>query len=377
VSLDPQELIRYARHLSLPEVGTRGQEALKSARVLIVGAGGLGSPAALYLAAAGVGTIGLVDFDHVDQTNLHRQILHGTGAVGRPKLESAARRLADLNPMVRLEPIETRLTSANALEVIRRFDFTLDGSDNFPTRYLVNDASVLAGKPYVYGSIFRFDGQVSVFGARGGPCYRCLFAEPPEPELIPSCAQAGVLGVLPGVIGTLQAMEAIKLILSIGEPLVGRLLLYDGLKARFREVIVRPDPACPACGDHRTITHLIDYDAFCGLRPAPVGARSGELEPEDVVALRQTGRPIELIDVREEWEWDLARIEGTKHIPLAELPDRLAELDPKAEVVAICHRGTRSRLARDLLKGAGFQARNLAGGIDAWAERVDPSIARY
>jgi adenylyltransferase/sulfurtransferase len=374
VPLDPKELTRYARHLSLAEVGVEGQEKLARARVLIVGAGGLGSPAALYLAAAGVGTIGLVDFDRVDESNLQRQILHGTGAVGRSKLESAAARLTDLNPHVRLEPIEARLTAANALDVLGRFDLTLDGSDNFPTRYLINDASVLVGKPYVYGSIFRFDGQVSVFAAPGGPCYRCLFAEPPDPGSVPSCAEAGVLGVLPGVIGSLQATEAIKLILGVGEPLVGRLLLYDGLAARVREISVRRDPSCPVCGDRPTVTALIDYEAFCGLQPP---SESGEVTPEELAALRTGSKPVELVDVREEWEWDLGRIEGARHVPLAELPDRMGELDPHAEIVTVCHKGTRSRLARDLLLAAGYRVRSLSGGIDAWAERLDPTMSRY
>jgi adenylyltransferase/sulfurtransferase len=380
VSLDSTELVRYARHLSLREVGVAGQAKLKAAKVLIVGAGGLGSPAALYLAAAGVGTIGLVDFDRVDPSNLQRQILHGTSAIGRSKLESAAARLGDLNPGVKLEPIEARLSRANALDVLGRFDFTLDGSDNFPTRYLVNDASVMLGKPYVYGSIFRFEGQVSVFGARPGPCYRCLFAEPPPAGLVPSCADAGVLGVLPGVIGTLQATEAIKLILGAGEPLIGRLLLYDALGARFREVAVRRDPACIVCGDRPTQVGLIDYEQFCG-EPAAEAAGTGrdaaQAAPREVAAQREAGDRIELLDVRDEWEWDLVRIAGSRHIPLDELEQRLGELDPSSRIVALCHHGARSALARDLLVAAGYRARSLTGGIDAWAVDVDPTLDRY
>jgi adenylyltransferase/sulfurtransferase len=376
VPLDSAELVRYARHLSLPEVGAAGQAKLKAARVLIVGAGGLGSPAALYLAAAGVGTIGLVDFDRVDASNLQRQILHGTSAIGRSKLDSAAARLADLNPGVAVVPVEERLSRANAIAVLGDYDFTLDGSDNFPTRYLVNDASVMLGKPYVYGSIFRFEGQVSVFGARPGPCYRCLFAEPPPAGLVPSCADAGVLGVLPGVIGTLQATEAIKLILGIGEPLVGRLLLYDALAARFREIALRRDPACAVCGDHPSQAGLIDYERFCG-ESIGSDAATDEATPQAVAADRAAGGRLELLDVRDEWEWDLVRIDGSRHIPLDQLEQRMAELDRAVPIVALCHRGTRSALARDLLVAAGYRAQSLTGGIDAWAVDVDPTLSRY
>jgi adenylyltransferase/sulfurtransferase len=343
--------------------------------VLLVGAGGLGSPAALYLAAAGVGTLGIVDADQVDLTNLQRQVLHGTAAVGRAKTESARERLHDLNPHVRVVPHPVRLTSDNALEILGGYDFALDGSDNFPTRYLVNDASVLLGKPYIYGSIFRFDGQVSVFAAPDGPCYRCLFAEPPPPDLVPSCAEAGVLGVLPGLVGSLQALEAIKWILGVGESMVGRLLLVDALRMRFREIALRRDPECVACGPHRSLTGLIDYEAYCG-----VGGAGADPQPEvSVEELRRglTGRGVQVIDVREPWEWEIARIEGSRHLPLGELPGRLAELDPHAEIVTVCHKGKRSLQAQQLLQGAGFQARSLAGGIDAWAEEVEPGMARY
>lgn len=374
-SLTPDELVRYARHLSLREVGPAGQERLKQARVLLIGAGGLGSPAALYLAAAGVGTLGVVDFDRVDATNLQRQVLHGTAAIGRSKLDSARDRLVDLNPSVAVEMLPLRLDSSNALETLARYDFALDGSDNFATRYLVNDASVLLRKPYVYGSILRFDGQVSVFAAPGGPCYRCLFAEPPPPELVPSCAVAGVLGVLPGVIGTLMAVEAIKLILGIGQPLIGRLVLYEALGVRFRELAVQRDPSCPACGEAPTIRELIDYEAFCA-GPSPV-AQPLELAPAELAArLASAARPV-VIDVREEWEWQIARIPGSTHVPLAELPERLAEFDPTQELVLVCHRGARSLAAVTLAASAGFGARSLRGGIDAWAVEVDPSLPRY
>jgi molybdopterin/thiamine biosynthesis adenylyltransferase/rhodanese-related sulfurtransferase len=375
MSLPPDLLLRYARHLPLREVGASGQQKLRQARVLLVGAGGLGSPAALYLAAAGVGTLGIVDDDRVDLTNLQRQVLHGTSALGRPKTASARDRLHDLNPDVTIEPLETRLTSANALDLIGRFDLVVDGSDNFPTRYLVNDACVLTGHPDVYGSIFRFEGQVSVFGVAGGPCYRCLFADPPPPELIPSCAEGGVLGVLPGVIGSLQALEAIKLILGAGDPLIGRLLLFEGLGLRFRELAVRRDPACAVCGDRPSITRPIDYEAFCGVRQAPPGA---EITAEDLRTLRQTGSGPLIVDVREPWELEIARLPDARPIPLGALADRLRELDPGREIVTVCHRGARSLAARDLLRAAGFpRVRSLAGGMDAWAEVVDPGMARY
>lgn len=394
--LSRSELLRYGRHLILPEVGPEGQRRLKAARVLLVGAGGLGSPAALYLAAAGVGTLGLVDFDVVDATNLHRQILHGTADVGRSKLDSAADRLAAVNPHVALERHEVRLTSDNALDILRGYDLVVDGSDNFPTRYLVNDACVLLGIPLVYGAIHRFEGQVAVFDGRSGPCYRCLFRQPPPPGLVPSCAEAGVLGVLPGIIGSLQAMEAIKLILGIGEPALGRLLIFEGLEMRFRELRLRKDPECPVCSDHPTQTGLIDYELFCGLAPAPQdgpasghphagggsrptpGNRDGETitAPELRARLDRGDRPF-LLDVREPFEWELANLapEGAHHIPLGDLSDRLAELSSDAEVVVYCRGGGRSARAQRTLTEAGFsRVVNLEGGIQAWRELVDPSM---
>lgn len=373
-----EELLRYARHLTLPEVGIAGQERLRQGRVLLVGAGGLGSPAALYLAAAGVGTLGVADDDRVDLTNLHRQVLHGTADLGRRKTDSAADRLRDLNPDIEVVPHPVRLDSGNALELIRAYDLVLDGSDNFPTRYLVNDAAVLTGRPLVYGSIFRFDGQVSVFGAPGGPCYRCLYAEPPAADLIPNCAEAGVLGVLPGIIGTLQALEAIKLLLGAGEPLAGRLLLFDALRLRFRELAVRPDPDCVLCGPRATQRTLIDYEAFCGVGAAQAGLP--DLTATDLALQLASGSdtvPV-VVDVRESWELEIARIPGSVHIPLSRLGDRLSELDGGRTMVMVCHRGIRSAAARDLLRAAGFgSVTHLAGGLDAWARDVDPAMARY
>lgn len=376
MTLSPTELIRYARHLTLPEVGVAGQERLRRARVLLIGAGGLGSPAALYLAAAGIGTLGIVDADAVELTNLQRQILHGTSGIGEPKTDSARSRLRDLNPHVEVVTHPVRLDSHNALALLGEYDFALDGSDNFPTRYLVNDASVLLGRPYIYGSIFRFDGQVSVFAAQGGPCYRCLFAEPPPPDLVPNCAEAGVLGVLPGLIGSLQALEAIKLVLGAGESLIGRLLLVDALRVRFRELEVRRDPACAVCGDHPTVTGLIDYEAYCGV-PSGEAATSREIE---VLALAESLRrpdPPLVLDVREPWEWEIAHIEGSRLVPLGELPGRLSELATGAQVVTVCHKGMRSLMAQQLLSGAGFRAKSLAGGVERWALEVDPGMPRY
>jgi molybdopterin/thiamine biosynthesis adenylyltransferase/rhodanese-related sulfurtransferase/molybdopterin converting factor small subunit len=375
--LSHEEILRYSRHLILPDVGVEGQRKLKAARVLLVGAGGLGSPAALYLAAAGVGTIGLVDFDVVDKTNLQRQIIHGTSTVGRPKLESAEARIRDLNPNVRVEPFETRLTSENALDIIREFDIVADGTDNFPTRYLVNDACVLLGKPNVYGSIFRFEGQASVFYAQQGPCYRCLYSEPPPPGLVPSCAEGGVLGVLPGIIGSLQAMETIKLILGVGEPLIGRLVLFDALKLEFRELKLEKDPDCPVCGRNPTVTELIDYEAFCGVgaEPAYDGA---EVTALDLKQELDHGKRILLVDVREPHEHEIAHIDGAVLVPLGQLPERLKELDDHAEIVTHCHHGARSLKALEILKAAGFaKVRSLRGGIDAWAVNVDPGLPRY
>jgi len=375
--LSHEEILRYSRHLILPDVGLEGQKKLKAARVLLVGAGGLGSPAALYLTAAGVGTIGLVDFDVVDKTNLQRQILHGTSTVGTGKLESAAARIHDLNPNVRVEPFETRLTSENALDIIRDFDVVADGTDNFPTRYLVNDACVLLDKPNVYGSIFRFEGQASVFHARRGPCYRCLYSEPPPPGLVPSCAEGGVLGVLPGIIGSIQAMETIKLILGVGEPLIGRLVLFDALKLQFRELRLEKDPDCPVCGRHPTITALIDYEAFCGIGAEP-SYEGAEISAEQLKDEWQRNPELLVIDVRDPHEHAIAHIEGARLIPLSELPDRLGELDGHREIVTHCHHGARSLKALEILKAAGFsKVRSLRGGIDAWAVNVDRSLPRY
>jgi adenylyltransferase/sulfurtransferase len=378
-ALSHEELLRYSRHLTLPDVGLEGQSKLKGARVVLIGAGGLGSPAALYLAAAGVGTLGLVDFDLVDRSNLQRQIIHGTAAIGTPKIDSARERLRDINPHVRVETFGQQLTSANALEILQDFDVVVDGSDNFPTRYLVNDACVLLGKPNVYGSVFRFDGQVSVFYAKQGPCYRCLYAEPPPPDLVPSCADGGVLGVLPGIIGSLQTLEAIKLIVGFGESLIGRLVLFDGRSMQFRELALQKDPDCPVCGEHPTVTELIDYAAFCG--SGEEGREKGEgVEISARDLQRERGRKLDLVlvDVREPLEALIARIEGARNIPLRELPARLSELPGHGAIVTLCHHGPRSLKAREILKGAGFaNVRSLAGGIDAWAREVDPEVPRY
>jgi adenylyltransferase/sulfurtransferase len=377
--LAPDEILRYSRHLILPEVGIAGQRRLKGARVLLIGAGGLGSPLALYLAAAGVGHIGLVDFDTVDATNLQRQILHGTKDVGRSKLDSARDRVGDVNPHVRLETYETRLTSRNALEILAGYDLVIDGTDNFATRYLTNDACVILGKPNVYGSIFRFEGQVSVFATADGPCYRCLFPEPPPPGLVPSCAEGGVLGVLPGLVGTLQATEALKLILGVGEPLVGRLLLVDTLGGRFHAVRVRRDPSCPACGT-REIRELVDYDQFCGVADpdAGHGADIPEIAPAELAARLARGDDIDLIDVREPHEWEIARIDGARLVPLGDLVGALPTLDSAREIVVHCKGGVRSAKAVRQLQAAGFRrVANLAGGILRWSDEVDPSVPRY
>lgn len=375
--LSHEELLRYSRHLTLPDVGLAGQSKLKDARVLLIGAGGLGSPAALYLAAAGVGTLGLVDFDLVDRSNLQRQILHGTSGVGTAKTDSARERLRDVNPHVRVETFGTKLTSANALEILRNFDVVVDGADNFPTRYLVNDACVLLGKPDVYGAVFRFDGQVSVFSAKHGPCYRCLYAEPPPPDLVPSCAEGGVLGVLPGIIGSLQALETIKLIVGIGEPLIGRLVLFDGRRLQFREMTLEKDPDCPVCGVHPTVTSLIDYEAFCGIGGPGLGT-GAEISAQELQRERVSKPDLVLLDVREPREAQIAHIAGARLIPLRELPGRLSELPAAAAIVTHCHHGQRSLKAREILKGAGFgDVRSLAGGIDAWSREVDSEVPRY
>jgi sulfur-carrier protein adenylyltransferase/sulfurtransferase len=384
--LSPEETLRYARHLILPQVGRAGQQALKASRVLLVGAGGLGSPVSLYLAAAGVGTLGLVDFDVVDATNLQRQVLHGTSDVGRPKLDSARDRLREINPHVALEPHPVRLTSANALDIVRTYDVVVDGTDNFPTRYLVNDACVLLGKPNVYGSIFRFEGQASVFWAERGPCYRCLFAEPPPPGLVPSCAEGGVLGVLPGIIGTIQAMETIKLLLGIGDSMVGRLLIFDALRMRFRELTLRKDPECPACGEHPTVRELIDYERFCGIEPEPTTERAmetnevPEITVEELKQRLDRGDRLTIIDVREPHEWDIGNLEpqGARLIPLGELPERYGEIDPGEEIVLQCRSGARSARALAFLQQQGYsRLHNLKGGILAWSEEIDPSIPKY
>jgi adenylyltransferase/sulfurtransferase len=372
---------RYSRHLIMPEVGVDGQRKLKAARVLCIGAGGLGAPAAMYLAAAGVGTLGLVDFDTVDASNLHRQIIYGTDDIGRRKLEAASARLAAINPDLTIVEHETALTSKNAMAILKDYDVILDGTDNFQTRYLVNDACVLLGKPNAYGSIFRFDGQASVFAFPGGPCYRCLYPEPPPPGLVPSCAEGGVLGVLPGVIGIIQATEAIKLILGTGQPLVGRLLLYDALQMRFRELKLRRDTECPVCGDHPTIHELIDYDAFCGITPpAPATAQSGipEVTPEELKAQLDRGDDVFVLDVREPNEFQICRIAGSTLIPLGELAQRTGELDRNREMVVHCKMGGRSAKAVALLQERGFtKVRNLKGGILSWIDRVDPSQPKY
>ena len=380
VALSNEEALRYSRHLILPEVGVDGQKRLKAARVLLIGAGGLGSPLGLYLAAAGVGTIGIVDFDVVDSTNLQRQIIHGTSDVGRPKLHSARDRLRDVNPNVDVQLYEIRLSSENALELFRDYDMVIDGTDNFPTRYLVNDACVLTGKPNVYGSIFRFEGQASVFATAEGPCYRCLYAEPPPPGLVPSCAEGGVLGVLPGIVGTIQANEAIKLILGEGETLIGRLLLIDALRMRFRELKVRKNPACPMCGPNATIKALIDYEEFCGIHPPTSAAAplDHEISVQDLKARLDRGdRPV-IVDVREPHEVQICRIDGARMIPLREIPSRYTELDPNQEIVLHCKLGQRSERAAQFLREQGYtKVRNLRGGIDAWAREIDPTLARY
>jgi len=379
IPLSHEELLRYSRHLTLPDVGLDGQAKLKDARVLLVGAGGLGSPAALYLAAAGVGTIGLVDFDLVDRSNLQRQILHGTSDIGTPKTDSARARLHDINPHVVVETFAARLSSANALDILRDFDIVVDGSDNFPTRYLVNDACVLLGKPNVYGAVFRFDGQVSVFSTPEGPCYRCLYAEPPPPDLVPSCAEGGVLGVLPGIIGSLQALEAIKLIVGFGETLIGRLVLFDGRRMQFRELALEKDPDCPVCGENPTVSELIDYEAFCGVGAEVRGTGDGvEISARELQRERGSKPDLVLVDVREPREAQIARIEGARYIPLRELPSRLSELPGHSEIITVCHHGQRSLKAREILKGAGFaNVRSLAGGIDAWSREVDSAVPRY
>ncbi len=380
VTLSKEEILRYSRHLIMPEVGMDGQLKLKNAKIALIGTGGLGAPLGMYLAAAGVGRIGLVDFDVVDFTNLQRQVIHGTKDVGRKKLDSAADTMLDINPYVEIDRHETALSSENALGILKDYDIVVDGTDNFPTRYLVNDACVLLGKPNVYGSIFRFEGQATVFAYKGGPCYRCLYPEPPPPGLVPSCAEGGVLGILPGTIGLIQATETVKLILGIGEPLVGRLLLYDALAMRFRELKLRRNPECPVCGDHPTIRELIDYQEFCGIpnqAHEPVAAE-GDIDPVEVKAKLDRGDPFVLIDVREPHEYQICRIPSAKLIPLGDLPKRVNELDSADEIVAHCKSGVRSAKAVEFLKQAGFRkVRNMKGGILAWSDKVDPSVPKY
>jgi adenylyltransferase/sulfurtransferase len=379
VTLSNDEILRYSRHLIMPEVGMEGQLKIKAAKVLCIGAGGLGSPLALYLGAAGVGTIGVVDFDVVDYTNLQRQIIHTTADVGKKKLDSAAEKLKAINPFLNIKKFDTRLSSDNALELFKDFDIIADGTDNFPTRYLVNDACVLTGKPNVYASIFRFEGQASIFATKDGPCYRCLYPEPPPPGLVPSCAEGGVLGILPGLLGVIQATEVIKLILKAGDPLIGRLLLVDALGMKFRELKLRKNPDCPACGTHPTIKELIDYNEFCGIRGEEVEVEptSGDIQVEELKRRLDKGDDLFILDVREPHEYQICNINGHL-IPLGDLPKRVSELDSSKEIVAHCRSGVRSAKAVDFLKQAGFKkVHNLAGGILAWADRVDPKMPKY
>ena len=382
--LTRDEISRYSRHLIIPDIGVVGQKRLKNAKVLVIGAGGLGSPALLYLAAAGVGTIGIVEFDVVDESNLQRQILHGTKDVGRPKIASAKDRIRDINPNVNIETFETHLTSANALDIVRGFDIVVDGTDNFPTRYLVNDACALLGKPNVYGSIFRFEGQASVFWAAKGACYRCLYPEPPPPGLVPSCAEGGVLGVLPGIVGSIQANETIKIILGAEGILLNRLLLFDAWTMKFRELKLRKNPGCPLCGDRPTIKALIDYEEFCGMKPKPVAAATdapakSQITAKELDAMIKRGDDVQIIDVREPHEFDIARIPNTKLIPLKQVVARAAEIDPSRTTVVHCKGGVRSAQAISALQAAGFTGKliNLQGGILAWSNDVDPSVPKY
>ncbi|MFT4691650.1 MAG: molybdopterin-synthase adenylyltransferase MoeB [Verrucomicrobiia bacterium] len=382
MNLDNEEIRRYSRHLILPEVGMAGQKKLKAASVLCIGAGGLGSPIAMYLAAAGIGRIGLVDFDTVDFSNLQRQILHGTEDVGRPKADSAKETLNSINPNCQIDVHKTMITSENAMELVGDYDIVVDGTDNFPTRYLTNDACVLLGKPNVYGSIFRFEGQASVFApSLGGPCYRCLYPEPPPPGMVPSCAEGGVLGVLPGIIGCIQATEIIKLALGKGTSLIGRLMLYNALDMKFREVKLRPDPKCPICGDNPTVTELIDYEQFCGIQPAPA---EPEANPDEVTvqdmkkAMDDPSLNIKVIDVREPDEIEIAKVEGVPLFPLSKLPERFPELDPNQQYYIHCKAGGRSMKALNFLRESGFKyLKSVKGGITAWSEEIDPNVPKY
>ena len=379
--LSNEEILRYSRHLIMPEVGMEGQLKLKQAKVLLIGAGGLGAPLGLYLAAAGVGKLGLVDFDVVDFTNLQRQVIHSTSTVGKPKLDSARERLSGLNPHIEIATYETALSSQNALDLFRDYDIIADGTDNFPTRYLVNDACVLLGKPNVYGSIFRFEGQASVFATEDGPCYRCLYPEPPPPGLVPSCAEGGVLGILPGLIGVVQATEVVKLIMGNGSSLVGRLLLYDALEMKFRELKLRKNPECPICGPNRTIHALIDYNQFCGITPEPPpppGLTEFELNPQDVKEKIDRREEFYLLDVREPHEVQICTIPGSHLIPLGQVTARVNELNSADEIVVYCRSGKRSGQAVEFLKKAGFRkVKNMRGGILAWSDQVDPSVPKY
>jgi adenylyltransferase/sulfurtransferase len=378
--LSPEEMRRYGRHLIMPEVGLEGQKKLKAGKVLIIGTGGLGSPLALYLAAAGIGRIGLVDFDNVDSSNLQRQVLYSVRDVGRPKLEAAKDRILEINPNVQVDNHEVRLTSENAMQIIKDYDVVVDGTDNFPTRYLVNDACVLLGKPNVYGSIFRFEGQISVFDASRGPCYRCLYPEPPPPGLVPSCAEGGVLGILPGVVGTLQATETIKTVLGRGDTLVGRLLLFDALKMNFMELKLQKNPDCPVCGPKPTIKSLIDYDAFCGVGRggADVLEQENEITVQELKRKLDSGTPVNLIDVREPHEYEICHINGSKLIPVSQIPNRVNEFSLTEEYVFHCHTGGRSTWAVNFLRQLGFKkVKNLTGGIEAWSTEIDPTTPRY
>ena len=378
VNLSPDEFIRYSRHLSLPEVGIKGQKKIKSAKVLVIGAGGLGSPVSLYLAAAGVGTIGMVDFDVVDESNLQRQVLFSMAQIGKSKLKSAEERLRDLNPHTKLNLHEVALSSENALDIIKDYDIVVDGTDNFPTRYLVNDACVILGKPNVYGSIYRFDGQVSVFNYKDGPCYRCLYPSPPPPNLVPSCAEGGVLGVLPGIIGTMQANESLKLILNIGEPMVGRFLLFDALSFEFTDLKIQKNDSCVVCGENPSITKLIDYKQFCGVDSVSQKIEYQEMDVQELDKLQKNGMSPTIIDVREEFELEISQIDGALHIPMNQVPNRLEELNPKIDYVIMCRTGVRSSQICEFLSNQHFSSvTNLSGGINEWAKRIDSSLPVY
>jgi molybdopterin/thiamine biosynthesis adenylyltransferase/rhodanese-related sulfurtransferase len=382
IDLTHSEILRYSRHLLLPEVGLQGQKKLKASSILVIGTGGLGSPVSMYLAAAGVGHIGLVDFDSVDLNNLQRQIVHGTSTIGDRKVHSARKRLLDINPSIQIDVYDEPFTSENAFQISDPYDLIIDATDNFPTRYLTNDVCVLTGKPNIYGSIFRFEGQVSVFWAEKGPCYRCLFPEPPPPGSVPTCADAGVFGVIPGIIGTLQATEALKLLLGIGEPLIGKLLLYDALTASLEELSLKKNPKCKICSDTPEITKLIDYEAFCGVPAHDIESvrlpGEWEIEPHQVADMLKNDANVQLIDVREPHELEISRIEGADLIPLGSLASEMHKLDRAQEIILICRSGSRSARALEILVGAGFEKiKNLRGGINAWAEQVDPSLPHY